>query len=125
MKRGMPMILAICSSLSMTPVVAGDSSAEAALGSAPGGASEVAAGKQIGEDTGAMVGGAEGGSSGAAVTTEKKEETEAVVDPVSARGTAAGKPKRAGTATAAGYIHNQVKKGNIKIQGATDADIYK
>ncbi len=75
MKRGMPMVLAICSSLSMTPVVAGDSSGEAALGSTPGGAAEVAAGKQTGEDTGAMVSGAEGGSSGAAVTTEERGKT--------------------------------------------------
>ena len=125
MKRGMPMILAICSSLSMTPVVAGDSSAEAALDSAPGGGAEITAGKQTGEDTGAMVSGAEGGSSGAAVTTEEKGKTEAVVNPGSARGEAANKPKRAGTATAAGYVHDQVRKGNIKIQGATDADIYK
>jgi hypothetical protein len=40
-----------------------------------------------------------------------------------ASGAGAGKPKRAGTVTAAGYIHDQVKRGNIKIQGATDADV--
>ena len=65
MKRGMLMVIGICSSLSMTPVVA-DDSGETAFGSAPGDAAGVAAGKQIGEDFGAMVGGAEGSSSGAA-----------------------------------------------------------
>ena len=108
----------------MTPVVAGDSSAEATIGSAPRAAAEITAGKQTGEDTGALVSGTDGGSSDAAVATEEKGTTEAVVDPGSARGEAAGKPKRAGTATAAGYVHDQVRKGNIKIQGATDADIY-
>ena len=124
MKRSMLMAIAICSILSNTPVVAGDSG-EAALLSEPGGAEGVAAGKQISEDTGAMVDGAEGGSSGAAVTTKENGKTETVVDRESTRGAAAGKTKSAGTATAAGLIYDQVQKGNVKIQGATDADIYK
>lgn len=124
MKRGMLMVITICSSLSTTPVVA-DNSGEAALDSEPGRAAEIAAGKQTGEGSGAVNGGADGGSPGASVITEGKGKTEAVVDSGSARSAAAAKPKRAGTATAVGSIHDQVKKGNIKIQGATDADMYK
>jgi len=124
MKSGMLMVIGICSSLSMTPVVA-DDSGETAFGSTPGDAAGVAAGKQIGEDSGAMVGGAEGSSSGAAITTQEKEKekTEAVVDRDSAHSVAAGKAKPASTATATKYLYDQVQKGNIEIQGATDADI--
>jgi hypothetical protein len=123
MKLGMPIVVAIFSSLSMTPVAAGDGG-EAAIGSASAGAAGVAAGKQIGEDPGVSVGGAEGGSWGAAVTTTEKGKTETVVDDGRKHGAAAGKAKRASTATAAGHVYDQVKKGNIQIQGATDADIY-
>ena len=124
MKSGMLMVIGICSSLSMTPVVA-DESGETAFGSTPGDAAGVAAGKQIGEDSGAMVGGAEGSSSGAAITTQEKEKekTEAVVDHGSAQGATAGKAKPVSRVTAAGYIYDQARKGNIEIQGATDADI--
>jgi hypothetical protein len=123
MKRSMLMVIAICSSLSMTSAVA-DDGAEAAFGGKSAGAEGVAAEEQIGKESDAAVGDAEAGSSGAAVATEEDGKTEGVAKTGSARGAAAGKPKRAGTATAAGHIHNQVKKGNIKIQGATDADIY-
>jgi hypothetical protein len=124
MKHSMLMAIAICSSLSMTPAVAGDG-AEAALGGKTDDAAGVATEEQIGKEIGAAVGDAEAGSAGAAVATEEDGKTESVAKTGSARGAAAGKPKRASTATAAGHIHNQVKKGNIKIQGATDADIYK
>jgi hypothetical protein len=59
-----------------------------------------------------------------AVAAEEKGDAEPVVSRGRVTGPAAGKPKRADTGTAAGHIHNQVKKGNVKIQGATDADIY-
>jgi hypothetical protein len=103
MKRGVLMVIAICSSLSMTPVVA-DDSGENALGSAPGDVAGVAAGKQIGEDTSAMVGGAESSSSGAADATQETEKTQAVVDHGSAQGATAGKAKPVPRVTAAGYI---------------------
>jgi hypothetical protein len=118
------MVIAICSSLSMTPAVAGDG-AEAALSGKTEDAAGVAAGERIGKETSTAVGDAEAGSSGAAATTEEERTTEGVTKSGSARGAAAGKRKRAGTATAVGHIHDQVKKGNIKIQGATDVDIYK
>jgi hypothetical protein len=72
-----------------------------------------------------VTGGAGDDASDTTVRSEEKAEVEADVSRGRASGAAAGKPKRAGTGAAAGYIHNQVKKGNIKIQGATDADIYK
>jgi hypothetical protein len=118
------MVIAICSSLSMTPAVAGDG-AEAALSGKTDGVAGAAAGERMGKETGTAVGDAEAASAGAAVTPEEERTTEDVAKSGSARGAAAGKPKRAGTATAVGHIHDQVKKGNIKIQGATDADIYK
>jgi hypothetical protein len=40
------------------------------------------------------------------------------------RSAAAGQSKPAGSGTATKHIYDQVKKGNIKIQGASDADIY-
>ena len=123
MKRRTLLVIGVCSSLSTTPVIAGVSGA-GALGSEPGGAPGVAAEKQIGEDSSAAAGGAEGGSSDAAVAAEGKGKTEGVVDTGSARGAASGKPKRTGTGTAARHLNDQVRKGNIKIQGATDADIY-
>jgi hypothetical protein len=115
--------LGLCGSLLVTPAVA-DERGETALGSAPGGADKAVTGKQTEEETGAVTGGAGGGASDTAVTTEEKGEAEAVAGRGRASGAAAGKPKRAGTGTAAGYINDQVKKGNVKIQGATDADIY-
>jgi hypothetical protein len=96
MKREMLLGLGFCGSLLAVSAFAGDRG-ETARGSAPG----------------------------TTVSSEEKAEVEADVSRGLASGAAAGKTKRAGTGTAAGYIHDQVKKGNIKIQGATDADIYK
>ena len=41
----------------------------------------------------------------------------------SAGSTVGGDAKPAGTATAAGYVYDQVKKGNVKIEGATDTEV--
>ena len=116
MKHSMLMAIAICSSLSMTPAVAGDG-AEAALSGKTEDAAGVAAGERIGKETSTAVGDAEAGSSGAAVATEEDGKTESVAKTGSARGAAAGKPKRASTATAAGHIHNQVKKATLRSKG--------
>jgi hypothetical protein len=51
-------------------------------------------------------------------------ETGAGGSAVGKRSAKAGQSKPAGSGTAAKHIHDQVKKGNIRLQGATDADIY-
>ena len=97
MKHGTLLVIGICSSLSMTPVIAGDSSGKTALGSALGGGAGAAIGKQIGGNTGALIGGALGGGAGAAVTTKGKGKTGAVVGGAAA-GAAAGNAMGGGTA---------------------------
>ena len=59
-------------------------------------------------------------------STTEMAETQAGADAVvgGAKSAAAVETKRASTATGAKHIYDQVKKGNVKIQGATDADIY-
>jgi hypothetical protein len=101
-----------------------DDKGETARGSAPTGAQVPVTGKQAREASGAVTVGADDGAPDTAVRSEEKAEVEADVGRGRASG-AAGKSKRAGTGTAARHIHDQVKKGNIKIQGATDADIHK
>ena len=102
-----------------------DDRGETTRGSAPAGAEVPVAAKQTREESGAVTGGPGDGAPDTTVRSDEKAEVEADVSRGRASGAAAGKPKRAGSGTAAGYIHDQVKKGNVKIQGATDADIYK
>ncbi len=97
MKRSTLLTLGFCSSFLALVAVAGDRG-ETALSSAPGGAEGGATGQETGKETGAKGGDAEDSASGA---TARK-----------------GRP--ASTATAVGIINDQVKDGNIKIEGETD-----
>ena len=97
MKRGTRLTLGFCSSFLALVAVAGDLG-ETTLGSAPGGAEGDAAGQDVGKETGAADGDAENRAPAAT----------------------ARKGRAASTGTAAGIIHDQVKEGNIKIEGETD-----
>lgn len=100
MNRSAPMVLALCFSLFNVPIVADDGGA-AGFGNQGGGDDKTAGGNQTEEGTSVKAGDSQGGESGDAASN--------------------GKP--AGTGTAAGYIYDQVKKGNVKIHGATDTEI--
>lgn len=124
MKRDILLAVGFCSSILVMSAIA-DDSGETESGSAPTtGADKAITGQQIGEETGAVTGSPGGGASDAAVTTEEKGEAGAVAGRRTTSGAAGGKSKRAGTGTAARYLNDQVKQGNVKIQGATDADLY-
>jgi hypothetical protein len=98
MKRIHLSIIGFCGSLLVMPAgVADDAAAQGGERGAPTSASATES------ETGSVAGGAGSG----------------------ARSSGAGKAKRAGTATAAGIVYDQVKKGNVRIHGTTDADIYK
>ena len=99
------LVIGFCSSLAVTSAVAGEDS-EITVDSA-GEASRKATPEPA--------------------TTSEKAETQAGADAVvgGTKSAAAADTKRAGTATGAKLIYDQVKKGNVKIQGAADpADIY-
>ena len=103
MKRMTWMIIGLCTSLSLATLTAGFGE-EAGSGSSAG---STEAGK---------------GSSGTVDTGETKDAPKGLGTSSLTRGTSAGKPKPAGTGTAAGYILDQAKQGNIKIEGAIDGD---
>ena len=95
MKRKVFVTVALCSSLSLGTLAAG-----------------------FDEET--EFGSAERGSSGVAETAKDENASDASGAHSITRGSSAGKPKPAGTGSAAGYIFDQAQKGNIKIEGAID-----
>jgi hypothetical protein len=103
MKRTMWMAIGLCSSLAVAT-------------------SAAAFGEEAGIDGSAGSAKAENGSSGMADTSEEKDASQGSGNRSHTRGTSAVQPKPADTGTAAGYIHDQVQKGNIKIEGAIDGD---
>jgi hypothetical protein len=100
MHRTEPMVLALCCNLVILPVVAGDNGV-AGFGHEAGGGDNIAGADQTDEGATAPAGESDDGASSGA----------------------ASKGKPAGTGTAAGYVYDQVKKGNVKIHGATDTEI--
>ena len=82
-----------CCSLFVMPALADDGRV-----TAPGNADGPAAEKQMDAGTSTMASDAESGA-------------------------AAGKGTHTSTPAAAGYLYDQVKKGNVKIEGATDTEI--
>ena len=97
------MIIGLCTSLSMATLAAGF-------------------GEEAGSGSSAGTAEAGPGSPGTVDTGEEKDALKGSGNRSHTRGTSAGKPKPAGTGTAAGYILDQAKQGNIKIEGAIDGD---
>jgi hypothetical protein len=117
MKRTGFLVICFCMSIAAPPAVTSEDS-KTAVDSA----GEAAAGKQTSGDTRASDGGTERTATGETATSSTERETEAGLTGTAegAKRAAPGKTKRAGTATATGYIYEQVKKGNIEIQVVTD-----
>jgi hypothetical protein len=116
MNKRTPLVIGLCGSLSTIPVLAGD------IGkTAVDSAGEAAAGEQTSEDTRASDGGRERTATGETATANKETEASLSGAAKGAKRAASGETKRADTAAAVGYIYDQVKEGNIKIKGVTDA----
>jgi len=119
MTRTTLLVFGLFSSLALTTAVAGENSYGAVDS-----AGKSADGSQTSEGARNTDGGPEPTATGEAATEQGEAETGAGASAGGKRSATAGKSKPAGTGTAAKHIYDQVKKGNIKIQGATDADIY-
>jgi len=119
MTRTTLLVIGFLGSLAVTTAVAGENSY-----GADDSAGRSSDGRQTSEGARNTDGGPEPTAVGETATEKGEAETDAGASAGGKRSATAGQSKPAGTGTAAKHIYDQVKKGNIKIQGATDADIY-
>jgi hypothetical protein len=119
MTRNTLLVIGFLGSLALTTAAASESSYGAVDSAGTSGD-----GQQASEGARASDRGPEQTTPGETATEKGEAETGAGGFAGGKGSSAAGKPKPAGTGTAAKHIYDEVKKGNIKIQGATDADIY-
>ena len=119
MTRTTLLVIGLLGSLAVTTAVANENSYGAvdSIGRS-------ADGQQTSEGPRTIDGGTVPIAVGEAATEKGEAETGAGGSAVGKRSAKAGQSKPAGSGTAAKHIHDQVKKGNIRLQGATDADIY-
>ena len=118
MRMKAPLIIGLFGSLVLVPALAGDIN-ERAEDSAAG----TVRGTQTGEELGSTGDRLEG--TGAANNTgQQTDEASGVTGSTSAKaqGSTAGNRKPASTGTAVRYLNEKVRKGDIKIEGMTDAD---
>jgi hypothetical protein len=119
MTRTTLLLIGFLGSLAVTTAIASETSY-----GADDSAGKSAAGEQTRESARTSDRGPEQTTPGETATEKGEAKTGAGGSAGGTRSANAGQSKPAGSGTAAKHIYDQVKKGNIKIQGATDADIY-